>query len=149
MSIAEIPRLVRSFYALTDELRSLIPGWQFTLDGKLVGDLGEALACYYFGLTPLAAGEKTHDAVAPDGRLVQIKTTQGKVFGLGLQRRPFEHLIALRLDGEGETEVVYNGRGDRVWRELGEITSCSIGVARLRRLNATVPEAERVPRQNT
>jgi len=148
MSISEIPRLVRSFYELTDELRRLIPGWQFTLDGKLVGDLGEALACYYFGLTPLPAGEKTHDARAPDGRRVQVKTTQGKVFGLGLERRHFEHLIALRINREGEAEVVYNGPGWRVWEELGEIKSCSIGVNRLRRLDAKVQETERVPRQN-
>jgi len=48
------------------------PGRRFPLDGHLVGSIGEAAAEALFDLT-LGAGSSTgHDAVAGDGRKVEI-----------------------------------------------------------------------------
>ncbi len=143
---AEVPELIKKLYAVVDDLADRYPPFRFTLDGRLVGDIGKALAGYWFGLEPLGIGNKVHDAKAPDGRLVQVKATQGKTLGLGVTRLDFEHLIAFKLDRDGNAEVIYNGAGHRVWTELGSIKSNSIGVSRLRRLNETVPQSERLAR---
>ncbi len=52
------------------------PGRHYTPDGGMVGSIGEALAASWYGLELFTAGAETHDAKAPDGRLVQIKATQ-------------------------------------------------------------------------
>ena len=145
--IQELPTLIRKLYDIVHDLHGKFPDWEFTLDGRLVGDIGEALACYYFDLEPLPGNEKTHDAKTRDGKLVQIKATQKKTMGLGLKKRNFEYLIGLHIDTNGDAEIIYNGSGQRVWNELGNIKSTAIGVARLRKLNATVPDGERLQKR--
>jgi hypothetical protein len=142
----ELPEQIRKLYAVIDDLAARYPPLRFTLDGRLVGDIGEALARDWFGLELLGANNKDHEAKAPDGRMVQVKTTQRDVVGLGLKRADFSHLIVIKPNREGAAEVVYNGAGWRVWDELAAIKSCSIGVDRLRRLDGAVPEHERLPR---
>jgi hypothetical protein len=145
--IEELPKLIQKLYAIVADLHGKFPNWEFTPDGRLVGDIGEALVCYHFDLEPLAGNEKTHDAKTIDGKLVQIKTTQKETLGLGLQKREFQHLIALFIDANGDPEIVYNGSGKRVWSELGDIKSTAIGVKRLRKLNETVPDSERLQKK--
>jgi len=145
--IEELPKLIQKLYGIVADLHSKFPNWGFTLDGLLLGDIGEALACYQFDLEPLPGNEKTHDAKTSDGKLVQIKTTQKKTLGLGLQKREFQHLIAFFIDANGNPEIIYNGSGKRIWDELGDIKSNTIGVKRLRKLNDTVPDAERLQRK--
>ena len=50
-----------------------------------------------------------HDAKTKDGKLVQIKATQGD--GVVISERP-EHLIVLKIHRDGDFEEVYNGLGD-------------------------------------
>lgn len=86
---------------------------KFTLDGNLVGDLGEAIAVELFGIQLLETkSAEGIDGYAPDGRTtVQVKATgteRGPAF------RPTEtradHLIFFDLDLENATgEVVFNG----------------------------------------
>ena len=83
-STAEIPSIVRELYELVEQLESLFPGRRFTLDGHLVGSLGEVLAAHRYGLNLLTASAQTHDAVAPDDRRVQIKATQRKAISISI-----------------------------------------------------------------
>ena len=73
-----IAQKIRELYAITTELESLYPGRKFTIDGHLVGSIGEVLVAERYGLTLLPNSTQTHDAEAKDGRLVQIKATQTK-----------------------------------------------------------------------
>jgi hypothetical protein len=50
---------------------------KFTLDGHLVGSIGEVVAACAFGLTLYPSGTDTHDGESEDGRRVQIKLTGG------------------------------------------------------------------------
>ena len=68
-----IAQKIRELYAITTELESLYPGRKFTIDGHLVGSIGEVLVAERYGLTLLSNSTQTHDAEAKDGRLVQIK----------------------------------------------------------------------------
>jgi hypothetical protein len=66
---------VRKLLKVVNDLQTAYPKKPFTLDGRLVGDIGEALAEHLYQLEVFDRLEKHHDARTPDGRLVQIKAT--------------------------------------------------------------------------
>ena len=102
----DVRRIVRRLRKCVSELEELYPGRRFTLDGHLVGSLGE---CYGFELLPV--GTKVHDAVAGD-RMIQIKTTQRN--SIGLSHEP-EYLLVLRMEPNGTFTEIYYGPGGRIW----------------------------------
>lgn len=69
-----MPR-IREMLRISKELESLFQGRKFTLDGHLVGSIGEVFVAYYYGLELLPPSAKCHDAKTTDGREVQIKAT--------------------------------------------------------------------------
>lgn len=146
MDQQKLPELISDLYRIVAELETMFPGRHFTPDGHLVGSLGECLAAYHYGLDLLPASSPGVDAVK-DGLKVEIKATQGERVGL---RSGPEHLLVLRLDKEGGFSEVYNGPGDRVWRELEGKPRPSNGqyqvsLKRLAELMHQVPEAQRLP----
>ena len=80
MSAATIQEMVaekiKTLYRVSHELEQLFPGRHYTPDRHMIGSIGEALAACCYGLALFEASAETHDAKAPDGRLVQIKATQ-------------------------------------------------------------------------
>jgi hypothetical protein len=118
-SIERVPHLIQQLFAVVGELEALFEGRKFTLDGHLLGSLGDVIAAHRFGLLLLKPPAEGHDAQAPDGRLVQIKATQG-ASRIALRSEP-EHLIVLRLLRDGGHEVVYNGPGAPVWAQCGKV----------------------------
>jgi hypothetical protein len=77
MSIT-IPDAVRQMLAIVDKLCAAYPKKKFTLDGRLVGDIGEVLVEEAYDLRLFEDVKKHHDAECSDGRLVQIKATMKK-----------------------------------------------------------------------
>ena len=57
-------------YEIVNELEQHFPGRHFTLDGHIVGSLGEVLAEYRYDLELFTASAERHDAKTKDGRLV-------------------------------------------------------------------------------
>lgn len=103
---------IKQLMRIVNDLEKDFPGRRFTLDGHLVGSIGEVIAasCYDVKLSKL--GEKTHDGVV-DSKKVQIKITQQN--NIMISSKP-EHLLVLYLNNEsGEVYEVYNGPGDLVW----------------------------------
>ena len=142
--IAALPELVRSLYKLVGKLETLAPGRKFTLDGHLVGSIGEVLAADRYGLDLLPASTKTHDARSKEGRMVQIKATQRNAVAL---RDEPEHLIVLKLLPDGTTEEIYNGPGALAWKNVGKLQSNgqrSIGVKKLDGLMKGVSQSEQL-----
>jgi hypothetical protein len=87
-------------------------GLKFTLDGRLVGDIGEALAFHHFDLLPPKKRTGGVDALTRSGKTVQVKATgkrnTGPAFTPGKGRA--DHLLFFAIDFERNTaEVVYNG----------------------------------------
>jgi hypothetical protein len=108
--------------------------------------LGEALAEYRYDLQLFAASTERHDAITKDGRLVQIKTTQG-TRGVGLRSEP-NYLIVLRIKPDGSAEEVFNGPGSLAWLNAGQLQKNgqrSVSISTLRRLMAQVPAGTRLP----
>ena len=66
----------RELYGIINGLQAEYEDYDrhFTLDGHLIGSIGEVYAAKRYGFELLPSSEKAHDAVAPDGtwRLVQI-----------------------------------------------------------------------------
>ena len=67
---------IRELYRITAELEEKYPGRRFTLDGHLVGSIGEVYAAEKYRLALLETSSEKHDALSADGRLIQIKITQ-------------------------------------------------------------------------
>lgn len=140
---------VRSLFRAVATLEALYPERRFTLDGHLVGSLGEAIAAEVYRLRLLPASAPTHDAMSPAGTPVQIKLTGGK--RIALYSRP-QHLIVLRWEPSGAIEEVYNGPGDRVWEHVGpkqKNGQHSISVHRLRRVADGVDPGMRLARHGS
>lgn len=123
---------------------------KYTLDGKLVGDIGEALAVELFGIR-LVDG-KSHpgiDGYSKDKRSVQVKAT-GR--GYGPTFRPVEqradHLIFFDLDFErSEGTVFYNGPEQPVIATLPANWKDQRMVSRkqLAELDANLTDSDRLP----
>lgn len=88
-----------------------VHGLGFTLDGKLVGDLGEAVAAEMYDITLTPGGAIGIDGLTSDGRTVQVKATgtgRGPVFRQ-IETRA-DHLILIDFNFANlEGEVIFNG----------------------------------------
>ena len=143
-SIQKIPALVKKMYRVVKELEILFPGRKFTLDGHLIGSIGEVLAASFYDLVLLPGSTETHDAQSSDGRLIQIKATQAK--SIGIRSKP-DYLIVLQLKPDGSTQEVFNGPGRLAWEIAGKIQSNGqrfISTARLLDLANEVPQDQRI-----
>jgi len=69
---------MRALYQIKTGLEARFPGRKFAIDGHLLGGAGEVLEAYHYNLELFRSSEKFHDAKSTDGRLVQIKATQGQ-----------------------------------------------------------------------
>ena len=137
---------IKALYAISRELEQLFPGRHYTPDGHMIGSIGEALAASWYGLELFEASAKTHDAKAPNGRLVQIKATQ--IDRVALSSKP-EWLLVLQIHPDGTFSEVYNGPGKLAWAHCWEKQKNGqrpISLAKLRSLQAKVPEAGRLKR---
>jgi hypothetical protein len=109
-------RLHGAVRALVSAHRALVHAYRatslrFTLDGRLVGDIAEAIAAEAFDLDLCRVRTPGVDAHAADGRSVQVKASgigKGPAFTPGEGRA--DHLIFLVLDFDrAEAYVRYNG----------------------------------------
>lgn len=118
MPMTDPQKKICELYALTAQLEAMHPGRRFTPDGHMVGSIGEVIAAEEYGLELFEASHPVHDVLSPDGRLVQVKATQGRV--VALNDEP-DYLIVLRILGDGSFEEAYNGRGKPVWNACGKM----------------------------
>lgn len=151
---ARTAELVAQLHEIVRELESMHPGRKFPLDGHLVGSIGEAAAEALFELRLVETSTAGHDAVAADGRAVEIKATYG-TRGVGIRKTSHaaaSALVVLRLSGTPgrEHEVVFNGPLSVALQASGPTQpngQSTISLARLRVLDQQVPECGRVPRR--
>ncbi len=147
-TITETPLRVKRLYKIVAELEAFFEGRRFTLDGHLVGSIGEVMAAYHYGLKLAPASTEGHDATPLRGRRkrVEIKTTQGRQVGL---RSLPEHLLVLKLKSDGSVEEIYNGPGKLAWDEVGDKQKNGqhpISLTRLAKLMKKVAPADKLKR---
>jgi hypothetical protein len=130
------------------------PGRKFPLDGHLVGSIGEAAAEAMFDIALVPASSAGHDAIAGDGRRVEIKATYGSS-GVAIRRTSHtaaSALIVLKLSRTpgSQHEVVFNGPLMTALQSAGAFGSngqARMGLSRLRSLDKTVSPEDRVQRR--
>ncbi|HPE99511.1 MAG TPA: hypothetical protein PKY63_02480 [Bacteroidales bacterium] len=110
---------IKQLYAITQQLREKYAKWnkQFTLDGKLVGDMGEVLAAEKYGLELYDENYEIYDGwETATGRKVQIKASFKGYFQFpyGENKIP-EYYLAVIIDEHGVLHEVYNGPGQFVY----------------------------------
>jgi hypothetical protein len=156
--IEQLKAILGRLYDCVDELESLFPGRSFTLDGHIIGSVGEQLLAHEFGLSLLRQSCKAHDACiavngmtenarAINGRLVQLKVTQIK--SVRISHKP-QHLIVARVARDGLTEIVFNGPGEDAWAAAGKKASngqYAMQLGKLRRQMALVKPVDQLPRR--
>ncbi|TCK02595.1 DUF6998 domain-containing protein [Marinobacterium mangrovicola] len=144
----EFQRLVTQLYATVGELEQMFPGRHFTPDGHMVGSIGECLVADAYGLKLMTASNKGYDAVTPEGLNVEIKATQAR--SVAFRSEP-EHTICIKILPDGTFEEIYNGPGALVWEQfkgnpLPSNGQFQISLNKLRQLNHTVAQTDRVPK---
>lgn len=87
---------------------------KFTLDGHLVGSIGEVYAKLKYGIGLHKASYKTHDGYLEDKTEVQIKMTQGSY--IILSSKP-QRLLILKLTDGGDINELYHGDGNIIWEK--------------------------------
>ena len=109
------------------------PERKFTLDGHLVGSIGEVVAAEAFNLTLYPMSHAGHDAWDVNGP-VQVKMTAGTSIAM---YDCCVRLIVLKVISPQEAEVLYDGPGEPVWNNAGKIQKNgqrAISLSRLRKL---------------
>ena len=145
-----LPAPIAELISARNKLRHLYSTTElkFTIDGNLVGDIGEAIAAQLFNLRLVSSNSTAIDALTSDGRSVQIKATgtnRGPAFRLTELRA--DHLIFLKFDFENLLgEVVYNGPEHRVIQHLPSKWSGqrAVSMTRIKKENALVHKSERL-----
>ena len=107
-----------------------------------------------FCLDLVPASTAGHDAIALDGRRVEIKATYG-ISGVGIRQTSHaacDALIVLKLSSNPQVahEVVYNGPFSIAVKAAGKSQSngqARVALSRLRALDRTVNAADRVARR--
>lgn len=123
-------------------------GLKFTLDGKLVGDLGEAIALEYFDLETCPRTPGVDALVRGSGDSVQVKATgrnAGPAFSWGEGVAKF--LLFMKIDFEaGTASVLYNGPEAPVRATLPKEWSGTtvVKLSDVRALQAQVPRNQRL-----
>ncbi|WP_394132199.1 DUF6998 domain-containing protein [Marinobacter nauticus] len=140
--------LVKQLYATVNELEDMFPGRHFTPDGHMVGSLGECLVADAYNLDLKTASNKGYDAVTETGLEVEIKATQSK--SVAFRSQP-QHTIIIKILRDGTFEEIYNGPGAVVWelfrgKRPPSNGQFQVSLNKLRQLNQTVAQADRVPR---
>lgn len=152
----DIAELIAARNKVRDHYNTKLRAWgskvdlSFTLDGNLVGDLGEALAVDLFDLLLVEAKSTIAiDGYTPDGRSVQIKATgtgRGPAFRNTETRA--DHLLFFDLDFETATgEIVFNGPEHYAVASLPSTFEGQRSLTRrqIRAANKLVADDERLP----
>lgn len=138
---------VQKLVEIVAELEAEFPGRHFTLDGHLVGSIGEVMAAYYYGIELYRASAEIHDGEI-EGRKVQIKISQQD--DIVINHEP-DYLIVLYMKKNGDIYEVYNGPGKLPWDSASKKDSHNnrhMRVNKLMELDKAVAEAEQIMRIN-
>ena len=110
-----VATIIAELHAQVGELQKLAakhaPNLKFTLDGRLVGDIGEIIAAMELKIAIQNTQQTGHDGIDEEGRRVEIKTTFKDSFAF---RKIAERLICIKLHGSTHWEIIYDGSGQHI-----------------------------------
>ena len=136
-------------FAGIKQLSETFVGRHFTIDGRLVGDIGESLADLDYEIILDQKSRALHDAITNDGRNVQIKATFQD--HLTFKRTP-ELYLGFKLNRDGTYEEIFNGPGQLIFDKYAHRSGIGEKLLRfpikdLRSISKEIQRSERVPRR--
>jgi len=152
---------IRKMFEAQAELNRVFPKRPFTPDGRMIGDIGEAIAEIDYLVTVDPKSRKDWDGrregVCEGCPEVQVRATQrDDDDNIYVKESPDNGwLLVFRLFQDGHWECRYNGRTSRVWEALKNKKADKDGwkgitLVRLRELDREVANDERIAsRENT
>jgi hypothetical protein len=143
-----IRNYVKDLLKIIAKMQIDYPKKKFTLDGRLVGDIGEILAEQLYDLVLLDGLQEKYDAISND-KLVQIKTTMKKTLGFG--DIP-DYYLGIKVDENGKVEEIFNGPGLMIWniikhKKRPKNYFYSVNISRLKKLNSSVKNKDKIKRR--
>lgn len=127
-------------------LRKTFPNKEFTIDGRLVGDLGEVFAALHYDVELYPISQPSYDGQCSDGKKVQIKATFKDSLTFGTTP---DYYLGLKLFPDGRYEEVYNGPGRIIYERykdrkgIGK-TLLSFPLSELNRLSKLASPSDRI-----
>lgn len=131
------------------QLRREFPEKEFTIDGRLVGDIGEVIAALEYDIKLYDVLVAGHDGKTSNGRRVQIKATFKD--SLTFKTVP-DYYLGFKLYKSGRYEEIYNGPGRIIYERyknrkgIGKELLSFPNKDRLI-LSSMVPEGEKIIRR--
>jgi hypothetical protein len=126
-----VPKPAISLFKAVEELEASYAGRKFSLDGHLMGSIGEVIAREFYKFELLPMSSKIYDAVCPHGAMSKSKSP--------LRKRSLFGTIVLKLLSAAEAIVVYDGLGAPIWQRVGPLQSNGqrkIGLSAIRSIPA-------------
>jgi hypothetical protein len=132
------------------QLKEALPSKEFTIDGRLVGDIGEAIVQRDYQITLYAGLAKDHDGETPCGRKVQIKATFKDSLTF---RKVSDYYIGIKIFENGEYEEIFNGPGSVIAEHYRHRKGFGkelllLPNKKLKELSNTVSPAERIRKRS-
>ena len=146
-TIVEALRLIFEGIA---RLKKSFPNRQFTIDGRLVGDIGEVIAALEYDVVLYEVSQPDHDATTPNGRRIQIKATFKD--SLTFKTIP-DYYLGFKLFPDGRYEEVFNGPGSIIYERFKHRKGIGVNLLSfpnkdLKALSREVPANERIPKRD-
>ena len=147
----KIPEAIKQLLEIVEQLRAVYPTRRFTLDGRLLGDLGEVIAEEAYDIKLYDDSMKHYDAECQDRRKVQIKATMQTYLTFPCDQVP-DYYLGIKIHPDGTFTEVFNGPGSIAWeavkdRQRTKTNLHTIAVAALAALNERVPPKDKIPRR--
>jgi hypothetical protein len=146
---------IRKMFETQKELQGAFPKRLFTPDGRMMGDIGEAIGEIEYQVIVDPKSRKHWDGKREDGcegcRELQIRATQKDETYV---KEPPDggYLLVFKIFRDGTWECCYNGSAMRVWgflapRNADHTNAKAIKIDELRRLNRDVEGVERIAKR--
>jgi len=146
-----IQKSIQQLCKITNELKSNHKSKKFTLDGRLVGDLGEVLAEENYEIVLFDNIQPLYDATTLDNKMVQIKATFKDKLTFPTEHIP-ELFLGLKLNTDGSFNEIYNGPGKYIKELIGKRKSPYnrlhlLPIKKLSEISNKIPEKEKIKKK--
>ena len=146
-----IPKAIAELLQIVQNLHKAYPQKRFTLDGRLVGDIGEVLASIEYDIELYPNLQKHHDAKTLDAKLVQIKATMQNSLTYPADHVP-DYYLGIKINPDGSISEVFNGPGLVAYeavknRQKPKTNLHSVSLGALKALNQKVNPIDRIKKR--
>jgi len=143
---AAINEALQLIFSGIAKLKDRFPSKAFTVDTRLVGDIGEVIAALEHAISLYEVQTPAHDGVTSGGRKVQVKDTFKK--HLTMTAVP-DLYLGMQLKQDGSHVEIYNGPGSLIAQRFAHRTGwgdrqLSFSTDALLELSKKVPDGQRI-----